>query len=44
MGVPNIAIIGKKEAENNIVTFKKRSGSKKESLSANQLVSKLDAD
>ena len=27
MGVPNIAIIGKKEAENNIVTFKKRSGS-----------------
>ena len=44
MGVPNIAIIGKKEAENNIVTFKKRSGSEKESLSIDQLISKLDAD
>jgi prolyl-tRNA synthetase len=44
MGVPNMAIIGKKEAENNIVTFKKRSGSEKESLSADQLISKLDAD
>jgi threonyl-tRNA synthetase len=44
IGVPNIAIIGKKEAENNIVTFKKRSGSEKESLSIDQLISKLDAD
>jgi threonyl-tRNA synthetase len=32
MGIPNIAIIGKKEAENKIVTFKRRSGSEKESL------------
>ena len=44
MGVPYIAIIGKKEAENNIVTFKKRNGSEKESLSIDQLISKLDAD
>jgi prolyl-tRNA synthetase len=44
MGVPNVAIIGKKEAEDNIVTFKKRSGSEKESLSVDQLISKLDGD
>ena len=44
IGIPNIAIIGKKEAENNIVTFKKRNGSEKESLSIDQLISKIGAD
>ena len=44
MGIPNIAIIGKKEAENNIVTFKKRNDSEKESLSIDQLISKIGAD
>jgi threonyl-tRNA synthetase len=44
IGIPNIVIIGKKEAENNIVTFKKRRGSEKESLSIDQLISKISTD
>jgi threonyl-tRNA synthetase len=44
MGIPNIAIVGKKEAENNIVTFKRRNGSEKQSLGIDQLISKIGKD
>lgn len=42
MGIPNMIIIGKKEAENNTVTHKKRGDTEKVSLSIDQLMSKIN--
>jgi prolyl-tRNA synthetase len=41
MGIPNVVIIGKNEASSNIVTFKQRGSSEKESLNIEQLMSKI---
>tara|TARA_Y100000768_G_scaffold388512_1_gene384867 strand:- start:458 stop:1714 length:1257 start_codon:yes stop_codon:yes gene_type:complete len=43
IGIPNILIIGKKEAENKSVTFKKRGDKKKNNFSVNKLYDFIDS-